>query len=258
MTDSYIALDLETTGLEPKKEKITEIAALKVEHGQITGRFVTLVNPKRPLTERVVELTGITDDMLKDAPVIEDIIGEVLEFIGNLPLLGHNIRFDYSFLKQAAVNQKMEFECEAVDTLKVCRKLMPEQEKKNLGNACTYYKIEQPLAHRAEADALSAHFLYQKLVALYGEEQPELFVTTPLNCRMKRQQPATKRAIWSLRPRGSSRSHRIRGLRFALFTREMLPTACRTRQERLYAIRREITARSKRNLPLFVRKPDTS
>lgn len=163
MTDSYIALDLETTGLEPKKEKITEIAALKVEHGQITGRFVTLVNPKRPLTERVVELTGITDDMLKDAPVIEDIIGEVLEFIGNLPLLGHNIRFDYSFLKQAAVNQKMEFECEAVDTLKVCRKLMPEQEKKNLGNACTYYKIEQPLAHRAEADALSAHFLYQKL-----------------------------------------------------------------------------------------------
>ena len=132
MTDSYIALDLETTGLEPKKEKITEIAALKVEHGQITGRFVTLVNPKRPLTERVVELTGITDDMLKDAPVIEDIIGEVLEFIGNLPLLGHNIRFDYSFLKQAAVNQKMEFECEAVDTLKVCRKLMPEQEKKNL------------------------------------------------------------------------------------------------------------------------------
>ena len=68
-----------------------------------------------------------------------------------------------------------------------------EQEKKNLGNACTYYKIEQPLAHRAEADALSAHFLYQKLVALYGEEQPELFVTTPLNCRMKRQQPATKR-----------------------------------------------------------------
>ena len=124
------------------------------------------------MTERVVELTGITDDMLKDAPVIENIIGEVLGFIGDLPLLGHNIRFDYSFLKQAAVNQKMEFECEAVDTLKLCRKLMPEQEKKNLGNACIYYKIEQPLTHRAEA---------------------ELFATMPLNCRMKRQQPATKR-----------------------------------------------------------------
>lgn len=193
MIDSYIALDLETTGLEPKKEKITEIAALKVEHGQITGRFVTLVNPKRPLTERVVELTGITDDMLKDAPVIENIIGEVLGFIGDLPLLGHNIRFDYSFLKQAAVNQKMEFECEAVDTLKLCRKLMPEQGKKNLGNACIYYKIEQPLTHRAEADALSAHLLYQKLRGLHGEDQPELFATMPLNCRMKRQQPATKR-----------------------------------------------------------------
>ena len=194
MIDSYIALDLETTGLEPKKEKITEIAALKVEHGQITGRFVTLVNPKRPLTERVVELTGITDDMLKDAPVIENSYWRGAGiYWRSAPVLGHNIRFDYSFLKQAAVNQKMEFECEAVDTLKLCRKLMPEQEKKNLGNACIYYKIEQPLTHRAEADALSAHLLYQKLRGLHGEDQPELFATMPLNCRMKRQQPATKR-----------------------------------------------------------------
>ena len=68
-----------------------------------------------------------------------------------------------------------------------------EQEKKNLGNACIYYKIEQPLTHRAEADALSAHLLYQKLRGLHGEDQPELFATMPLNCRMKRQQPATKR-----------------------------------------------------------------
>ena len=91
------------------------------------------------------------------------------------------------------MNQKMEFECEAVDTLKVCRKLMPEQEKKNLGNACTYYQIEQPLAHRAEADDLSAHFLYQILLELYGKDQSELFLTMSLNCRMKRQQLATKR-----------------------------------------------------------------
>lgn len=70
---------------------------------------------------------------------------------------------------------------------------MPEQEKKNLGNACIYYKIEQSLTHRAEADALSAHLLYQKLRGLHGEDQPELFATMPLNCRMKRQQPATKR-----------------------------------------------------------------
>lgn len=129
MTDSYIALDLETTGLEPKKKNNGDRSS---ESRAWTDHrpFRNSGKSKRPLTERVVELTGITDDMLKDAPVIEDIIGEVLEFIGNLPLLGHNIRFDYSFLKQAAVNQKMEFECEAVDTLKVCRKLMPEQEKK--------------------------------------------------------------------------------------------------------------------------------
>ena len=193
MINSYVALDLETTGIGARHEKITEIGMVKVIDGETTDTYHTMVNPHREIPKRIVELTGITDDMVKDALGIEEILDEVLAFTEDLPLLGHQIIFDYGFLVQAAVNQKMEFECEAVDTLKVCRKLMPEQEKKNLGNACTYYKIEQPLAHRAEADALSAHFLYQKLVALHGEEQPELFVTTPLNCRMKRQQPATKR-----------------------------------------------------------------
>ena len=77
MTNSYIALDLETTGLEARLEKITEIAALRVVDGRVEERFVTLVNPMRQLGERIRELTGITDDMVKDAPVIGDIIGDV-------------------------------------------------------------------------------------------------------------------------------------------------------------------------------------
>ena len=101
MTNSYIALDLETTGLEARLEKITEIAALRVVDGRVEERFVTLVNPMRQLGERIRELTGITDDMVKDAPVIGDIIGDVVRFCGNLPLLGHNILFDYAFLKRA-------------------------------------------------------------------------------------------------------------------------------------------------------------
>ena len=94
--DSYIALDLETTGLNPKQDKIIEIGAVRVENGQETGRFHMMLNPHRELEERITELTGITGDMLKDASDIVDILAEFLDFCGELPLLGHHVIFDYS------------------------------------------------------------------------------------------------------------------------------------------------------------------
>lgn len=193
MLNSYIALDLETTGLHTKNDRITEIAALKVIDGEITDRFVQLVNPGRKLDERIVELTGITDEMLADAPFIEEVMPELVEFAEDFPLLGHNIRFDYSFLKQAAVNCKLSFERTAADTLLLCRLFMPEDTKKNLSSACAYYQIPRSCAHRAQADAESAHFLYQKLLEIYGNERPEFFVKKPVDYKAKRQQPATKR-----------------------------------------------------------------
>lgn len=193
MTNSYIALDLETTGLEAKLEKITEIAALKVTGGLITERYVTLVNPMRQMGERITELTGITDDMVKGAPAIEDIIEEVVEFCEGFPLLGHNIIFDYGFLKRAAVNSRLEFDREGIDTLTLCRSFMPADVKRNLTCACSYYAVPQSTAHRAEADAEAAHLLYQKMMACHGEERPELFVPKPLIYKAKREQPATKR-----------------------------------------------------------------
>ena len=106
MTDTYVAIDLETTGLDPKKEKIIEIGAVKVVDGQVAEEFSTLVDPRRLLEERISELTGITDAELSGAPYIDEIIGLAAEFIGDLPLLGHRILFDYSFLKRAAVNPR--------------------------------------------------------------------------------------------------------------------------------------------------------
>ncbi len=193
MMTSYIALDLETTGLESKTEKITEAAALKVIDGTVRERFVTLINPGRPISEKITQLTGITDEMVRTAPLMENVIGELLAFCGGLPLLGHNILFDYRFLKQAAVNSRLECEFEAVDTLTLCRHLMPPDEKKNLSASCTWFQIPQSAAHRAEADAESAHLLYEKLKALYGKEREELFVPCPLIHKAKREQPATKR-----------------------------------------------------------------
>ena len=136
--DSYVAIDLETTGIGAKRERITEIGMVKVENGAVTDTYHTLVNPGRPIPEHITELTGIDDDMVKDAPMIQDVIGEVIAFCGTLPVLGHQIMFDYGFLVQAAVNGKLRFERSGIDTLKLCRKFMPPEEKKNLAAACAY------------------------------------------------------------------------------------------------------------------------
>lgn len=193
MIDSYIAIDLETTGLEAKLEKIIEIAALKVREGVVRERLVTLINPRRKLGERITELTGLTDEMLTNAPVIEDVIGEVIDFCEDLPLLGHHIIFDYGFLKRAAVNSQLTFEKEGIDTLTLCRTFMPSDCKRNLGSACTFYEIHPSAAHRAEADAEAAHQLYQKLKELHSGDRPELFTAKTLIYKVKREQPATKR-----------------------------------------------------------------
>ena len=162
MIDSYIAVDVETTGLEVRQEKITELALVRVEGDTVTDCFSTLINPGRPISEMVSSLTGITDAMVKDAPAVEEVIGDALDFAGDLPLLGHNLLFDYRFIKKAAVNSGLAFERQGIDTLHLCRLFMGTEQKKNLTDACAFYQIPQPQAHRALADAQSAHLLFQQ------------------------------------------------------------------------------------------------
>ena len=193
MTTSYVAVDLETTGIGTKREKITEIGMVKVVDGVVTDTYHTLVNPYREIPERVVELTGITDEMVKDAPGIEAVLPEVLAFCEGFPLLGHQIIFDFGFLTQASVNAKLKFEKDGIDTLKLCRYLMPGAEKKNLGAACAYFGINPDTAHRALSDAISAHLLYEKLKEQFGETREELFEAKKLVFKAKKERPATKR-----------------------------------------------------------------
>lgn len=193
MINSYVALDLETTGIGARHEKITEIGMVKVIDGEAVDTYHTMVNPHREIPERIVELTGITDDMVKDAPGIDEILDEVLNFTEDLPLLGHQIIFDYGFLVQAAVNQKRKFEKYGVDTLKLCRYLMPGAEKKNLGAACAYFDVHQDTAHRALSDAYAAHDLYQELKRRFGKERPELFTVKMLQYKAKKERTASKR-----------------------------------------------------------------
>lgn len=191
-TDSYVSVDLETTGLDPKTDRIIEIGAVKVEKGIRTGIFETFVNPGRKLTERVAELTGIRDEDLAEAPVIQEVLPRLLEFMEDRLLLGHSILFDYAFLKRAAVNERLPFERQGLDTLKIARSFLPELESRRLDYLCTYYGIPHR-AHRALADAEATAVLYDRLYAQFhdAEGAKKQFAPFALRYHAKRDTPAT-------------------------------------------------------------------
>ena len=132
MLRDYTVLDLEMTGLNAKHHKILEAAAVRVRDRKIVDSFSMLIHQELPLEEEIVRLTGITDEMLKDAPGEEEVLTEFFAFLGEDVLVGHNVIFDYGFLKQAAVNRKLSFERKGVDTLKIARRCLPSEQKKDL------------------------------------------------------------------------------------------------------------------------------
>lgn len=187
----YVTLDLETTGLEPKRDRIIEIGAVKVSNGVVIGEYTTLIDPQLEIPERISKLTGISNDMVQGKPLIQKVLGEFLEFCGDLPLLGHNILFDYSFVKHQAVNCGLEFEKEAVDTLKIARAVLPDLPSRSLQNLRQHFEIPQGDAHRALEDARSTYHLYERLFQEYGQSKPELFCSKPLIYKVKKQGPMT-------------------------------------------------------------------
>lgn len=195
MITSYISIDLETTGLNPKLDKIIEIGAVKVRDNVEQESFSAFINPGRKLESYTIELTGITQNQLENALSIEEVLPKFIIFLEDLPWVGHQILFDYAFLKKAAVNQGFVLDKEAVDTLRISRCYLGELEHKTLGYLCNYYQI--PLkAHRALEDAYAASRLYQCLVKdFYQEnyqENNKLFQPQKLNYSVKRDSPATK------------------------------------------------------------------
>lgn len=195
MTDTYVCVDLETTGLDPKRDKIIEIGAVRVEQGEAVEEWETFVNPGQKLPERIVELTGIHDGELSKARPIREILPEFLTFVGEDVLLGHGVLFDFSFLKKAAVNEKLSFERQGIDTLKIARKYLKELESRSLGALCRHYGISHS-AHRALSDARATAALYQKLAQEFYEKDIEageksLFLPKQLLYRAKRDTPLT-------------------------------------------------------------------
>lgn len=191
MLTEYIVVDLEMTGLKPGRDKILEIGAVHMKQGKAEEEYQTLVNPMLTIPEEIVELTGITQEMAETGRSTCEAVAGFLRFAGNLPLVGHNILFDYGFLKHGAVNHGLTLEAEVLDTLKLARKLLPELEKKTLESLCEYFHISREQEHRALADAKATAQLLELLKAEFGAAWPELFEPKPLLYKVKKQGPIT-------------------------------------------------------------------
>lgn len=185
-----IAIDVETTGISPEKERIIEIGAFRPETGEV---FRTLIQPGRPLPEKIIELTGITDDMLIGAPEEKEAMEALLKFMeGDTILLGHNISFDHSFLVQAirrcGLNEPQFY---GIDTLKLSRVLCPELPNKKLETMVAYFGLTNERAHRAFEDARVTVELYRCLKAM--NKEPELFEPVPMYFKAKKTEPMTQK-----------------------------------------------------------------
>lgn len=192
MIDSYVVVDVETTGLDPKKDRLLEIGALKILEGRPAGTFSKLINPRCEIPEKVKNLTGITNRMASMGHPVSQTVLEFIEFAGNLPLAGHHVIFDYSFLKRAAVNAGAVFEKEGLDTLKISRQLLPELPSRSLEALCAHYEIYMEHHHRALDDAVATAELLHRLVELETSENKAIFQPKPLLYRIKKEKSMTK------------------------------------------------------------------
>lgn len=190
MINSFVAIDLETTGISPSSDRIIEIGAIKVVDGVEVGVFSTFVNPQMKISERITDITGIDDEMVMSAPVISEVFDELEIFLEDLPLLGHNITFDFSFLKTAAVNLGKKFEKSGIDTLKIARRVYKDAESKKLEYLCEYLGIDPGNSHRAFDDARSAKILYEKMCE-FAPEDDGLKKAVPMTFSIKKKSPIT-------------------------------------------------------------------
>lgn len=193
MVKDYVSVDIETTGTNAKWNKIIEIGALKVRNGEVVETFSELINPGVSISPFITELTGITNEMLIGKPAIEQVLPKFVEFAKDDYLLGHNIMFDYGFLKQNAINLNLTFEKSGMDTLKIARKTLKGLESRGLEYLCSYYGISDDNHHRAFNDARATSELYMILMGQFGSQMPDLFEPHQFTYTVKKMQPITDR-----------------------------------------------------------------
>ena len=171
LDDTYVVFDIETTGFSSVKDRIIEIGAVKVEGGKIVDRYSTFVNPQIPIPFEITKLTSITDAMVMDAPTIEEILPQFMEFVGEASLVAHNAGFDVGFIEANLKRLGIEKELVSVDTVALARVLLPTLSRYKLNIVAKTLGISLENHHRAVDDAAATAEIFVKFVEMLKERE---------------------------------------------------------------------------------------
>ncbi len=167
--NEFVVFDVETTGINNAYERLTEIGAVKIKDGQTVDTFSTFVNPQKPISAKITELTGINDSMVADAPLEGEAVKAFLEFAGDLPLVAHNADFDIGFIREACKRNNIEFNPCYIDTVPICRVLFPELKNHKLDTVSKHLKAPAFNHHRATDDAGALAFCFNEMLKIMSE-----------------------------------------------------------------------------------------
>lgn len=167
----YVVFDIETTGLSPQSDKITEIGAVKIENGQIIDRYSQLINPQKKIPGKIVQLTGINDEMVSNKPTIEEVLPQFLQFIGDDSILvAHNASFDVGFIRYNSNKNGIEINNPVLDTLQLSKSLFPNLKNYKLDTICKYLKVSLENHHRAIDDATATGQVFLKCIDILKDK----------------------------------------------------------------------------------------
>lgn len=162
----YAIIDIETTGLSPSNEKITEIAIIIHDGKKIVDEFSTLINPEKKIPYRIINLTGINNQMVESAPKFYEVAKQIVEITESMIIVGHNVRFDYGFIRNEFKSLGYIYERKTLDTVKLSRKLIPGKKSYGLGRLCKDLEIVNHARHRATGDAMATTKLFELLLSI--------------------------------------------------------------------------------------------
>lgn len=161
----YVVFDLETTGFSNRNDAITEIGAIKVENGEIVEEFSQLINPERPIPEKIQKLTGITNEMVLDKPTISEVLPKFLDFCKDSILVAHNSDFDTGFVREKASENNLLYDFDAIDTVILSRLLMPDLKNHKLNTIAKELNVSLENHHRAVDDATATAQIFLTFIS---------------------------------------------------------------------------------------------
>jgi DNA polymerase III subunit epsilon len=177
---TFVVVDVETTGLNPTEDRITEIAMMKVKNGVLLDEFSTLINPLVSIPASITNLTGIDNLMVADAPTAREVAPTIADFLGNAIFVAHNAQFDWGFVSQTTMRERgIELTNSQLCTVKLSRIILPHLPSKSLGPVTTALNITIPERHRASGDAYATALVLVKFIS-YVQRKHDIHLVSEL------------------------------------------------------------------------------